>query len=562
MNFKLLLVSSSLLASTLVHGQQNNNGPSITGNMETTFQLLNEDTLIGATQPPSKSLVNSYMNVFYRQAGFKAGVRVESYLPAIQGYPENFQGTGLGMRYVGYQNDFVDITLGHFYEQFGAGLILRAYENRALGYDNVMDGMKLTIRPYKGIVIKTVYGNQRNRFIDGRIINADGIVRGGDISFRLDEYSKWLKNNKLDIRVAGSLVSKYQVDDNQTYVLPENVGAYGGRVSARYKRFYGDFEYVMHDNDPNSDNNYIYNKGHAGLFNIGYSQKGLGILFSMKSVDNMSFRSDRTESLQNAFINFLPAMNKTHTYNLVASLYPYVTQPLGEVAYQGELVYSVPKKSKLGGKYGMTINLNYSAAYQPIRDYGGYSVIDSNNVANPVANDRVAYSTRPFNPSDSLYWQDINVTIAKKFSKKLDMKLNYYNISLNNDVAKVAGASGIIQSDIFVLETGYKFNRKHYLRTEVQSLFTKKDQGDWVTFVAEYNLRPGFFFGIMDQYNYGNPNPNLRLHYVIGTFGYVKESTRITLSYGKQRAGLFCVGGVCRFVPASNGLTVNFTQSF
>ncbi|MEJ6490989.1 MAG: DUF6029 family protein, partial [Flavobacteriales bacterium] len=46
------------------------------------------------------------------------------------------------------------------------------------------------------------------------------------------------------------------------------------------------------------------------------------------------------------------------------------------------------------------------------------------------------------------------------------------------------------------------------------------------------------------------------------TFGYVREATRITLSYGRQRAGLFCVGGVCRFVPANNGLTLNFTQSF
>ena len=34
------------------------------------------------------------------------------------------------------------------------------------------------------------------------------------------------------------------------------------------------------------------------------------------------------------------------------------------------------------------------------------------------------------------------------------------------------------------------------------------------------------------------------------------------LQYGKQRAGVFCVGGVCRAVPASNGLTFSFTSSF
>ncbi|NBN99246.1 MAG: hypothetical protein EBV19_08445, partial [Flavobacteriia bacterium] len=92
-----------------------------TGNIESTFQYLNNDPIINALQPPTKGLVNSYMNVFYTHGGFKAGMRVESYLPRIQGYPNRFDGTGLGYRYVGYSNNKVDVTLGHFYEQFGNG---------------------------------------------------------------------------------------------------------------------------------------------------------------------------------------------------------------------------------------------------------------------------------------------------------------------------------------------------------------------------------------------------------------------------------------------------------
>ena len=88
---------------------------SISGNIESTFQYLNNDSIIGATQPVEKGLINSYMNVFYTQGKFKAGMRLESYLPRIQGYPNRFYGTGLGMRYVGYANDLVDVTLGSFY---------------------------------------------------------------------------------------------------------------------------------------------------------------------------------------------------------------------------------------------------------------------------------------------------------------------------------------------------------------------------------------------------------------------------------------------------------------
>jgi hypothetical protein len=336
--------------------------------------------------------------------------------------------------------------------------------------------------------------------------------------------------------------------------LPENVGVYGGRMKLRYGKFYMDAEYIHKDNDPSSDNSYIYNQGHAALANFGYSQKGFGIVLSAKSVDNMSFRSDRTQQLQNVLVNYLPAMNKTHTYNLVASLYPYATQPLGEIAYQGEILYTIKKGSKLGGKYGTSINPNFSVAYGPNHRTINYTSFDSS---------RVAYNTSPFDASKVLYWQDFNINVSRKFSNKFNMILSYYNIHLNNDVAKITtNAKGTIVSNVAVAEFGLKLNKKHSLRTEFQTLFTKKDFGDWATVVLEYTLAPNFFFGIMDQYNFGNEAEELRLHYLIGTFGYVREATRITLSYGRQRAGLFCVGGVCRFVPASNGLTLNFTQSF
>src|SRR5690554_2160917 len=74
---------------------------SISGNMETNFQYLLSDDKINAIQPDEKALLNSYINVNYRLAGFKAGVRLEGYLPRTLGYPDRFEGAGLGYRYVG-----------------------------------------------------------------------------------------------------------------------------------------------------------------------------------------------------------------------------------------------------------------------------------------------------------------------------------------------------------------------------------------------------------------------------------------------------------------------------
>ena len=544
-----------LFSSVSLAGFGQINSGSITGNIESTFQYLNADTLIDANQPESKGLLSSYANIFYTNGNFRAGARVESYLPRIQGYPDRFDGTGLGMRYVGYANSYVDVTLGNFYEQFGAGLLFRSYEDRALGYDNNMDGMRLIFRPGKGLVLKGVYGQQRLAFTEGRVVKASGIVRGIDAELHLNELLvKAMEKSKFDITLGGSFVSKYQKDDNPDLILPEIVGSYGGRLDINYGKFRFNAEYAMKENDPSEDNGNIYNKGHAALINLGYSQKGLGILVSAKSVDNMSYRSDRTRSLQDVLINYLPALNKTHTYNLVATLYPYATQPLGEVAYQAEVLYTFKKGSVLGGKYGMPVNVNFSTTYGPIQHTSGINPADSTGIT---------YRGRLFDQSGLQYWQDININITRKFNASFNMIVSYFNIRLNNDISKVADdAHGIIDSHIGVVELNYKINKTNSVRAEFQALFTQKDKGNWATAVIEYNVSPNWFFSVMDQYNYGNSNEALQIHYLIGSFGYIREATRFMVSYGRQRAGLFCVGGVCRFVPASNGLTLTFTQSF
>lgn len=549
---KQLLTGAIISLSSLITYAQN--GGNLTGNVESTFQYLNSDTLIGADQPASKGLLNSYMNVFYTNGNFKAGVRLESYLPRIQGYPDRFDGTGLGMRYVGYSNDMIDVTLGNFYEQFGNGMSFRSYEERALGYDNNMDGMRLIFRPYKGITLKGVYGKQRLSFNEGKVITGQGLVRGLDADIRISTLWSKLEEKGIDLTVGASLVSKYQKDDNPELIMPENVASYGGRLHVGYKGFRFEGEYIYKDNDPSEDNAYSYNRGHAAFLNFGYSRKGFGINFSAKSVDNMSFRSDRTKGVQDLFINYLPSLNKTHTYNLVASLYPYATQPNGEVAYQGTVVYTVKKGSALGGKYGLPIELNYSTTYGPVKHTSGFSPQDSTGVS---------YEGRLYDKSGLEYWHDFNVMITKKFSSKYALLLSYYNISLNNDISKISDdAKGIINSNIFIAEFNYKHNRNHSFRVEAQGLWTEKDKGNWATLVLEYNLFSKFTVAVMDQYNYGNNNPDLRVHYLIGSFVYTQNASRFMVNYGRQREGMFCVGGVCRYVPASNGLTLTFTHSF
>ena len=218
-----------------------------------------------------------------------------------------------------------------------------------------------------------------------------------------------------------------------------------------------------------------------------------------------------------------------------------------------DVLYKIPKKSKLGGKYGTYLHLNVSLATDFKRDTEGAD----------WQKNRISYLAQPFAMTDSIFNFDFNFHIKHKFNKKWKASAHYYHFIYNNDVNEVTKlAKHYITSDIAVVDVSYKISRKHSIRAEFQALVTKKDRGNWATAVIEYTISPKWIFTVMDQYNYGHPNEDLRIHYLLGAFGYTHNNSRFMFMYGKQREGILCVGGVCRPVPATNGLTFTFTQAF
>lgn len=123
-----------------------------------------------------------------------------------------------------------------------------------------------------------------------------------------------------------------------------------------------------------------------------------------------------------------------------------------------------------------------------------------------------------------------------------------------------------IKSNIAVLDITYKYKSNSAIRFEAQGMLRdNKDTlnlGSWVVGMIEWTPTTNIFVAVLDQYNYGNPVDNLKLHYFLFSAGYTSGPHRISLSYGKQRQGIFCVGGVCRVVPASNGVAISITSSF
>ena len=210
-------------------------------------------------------------------------------------------------------------------------------------------------------------------------------------------------------------------------------------------------------------------------------------------------------------------------------------------------MYKFKKGTKIGGKYGMQLALNYSAI--------------SGLKTTPLY-DGMGYESDFFGIGDVPYFSDFNIEITKKFSKKVKATFSYMNLVYNKDVIQGLAGYGTIYADIGGVDLTYKIKRKRTLRMEFQGLSTKQDDGSWVQALAEYTMAPHWFLAAFNEHNFGNKKEHKRLHYFTAQGGYKNKGNTITVGYGRQRAGIYCVGGVCRNVPASNGITLAITSSF
>jgi hypothetical protein len=534
-----------LCCSTFYVGAQILNGEGqIHGSIEIDAQTYKPDSLIGAPAVPQKMLMNTYDELDYTNGKISAGVRYEAYDDALQGYSPLYDGSGFPYKYISYKQDNMEVTVGNFYEQFGSGMILRAYWSPQLGIDNSFNGVRVKYNPAKGVYLKGLIGDQRYYWTEGA-----GLVRGVDAELNLNEMDSAWNNLKTKIIVGGSFVSEYQAADDATYNFPENVGASAGRLSIINGgfSFYTEEAYII--NDPNAINSDIFKPGDGALVRAGYSQKGFSLLLSGERIDNMSFKSDRTATANDLAINYLPEMPRDETYQL-AAFYPYATQPNGEQGFDAEIKYKLPRGSLFGGKYGTDLDAEYSAVRS----------LDTISLNDATTTDQ-GYTTKLFSLGQTNYFQEMTFEIQHKFSSDFRMIAQYDYEYYDKTIIQNDIAPNII-SNVGVLDGYYRVSDKHTLHMELQGLQTDQDQGNWAFALAEYNFGPDWFLGALDEYNYGDPTPDMRIHYFTVTGGYTHNALRITIGYGKQRAGILCIGGICREIPASDGFTLSITNSF
>ena len=550
-------ISSMALMTVGLSAQEN---VTLNGSIQSDILLPQEDKAIGTKYDSNSDiLTNTYADLHLRSKWVDAGARVEFMEYPLPGFERDFQGWGVPHIYVkGKFGNGWEVTLGDFYDQFGSGFIFRAYEERSLGIDNSIRGLRLNMSAIDGLNLKVLGGLQR-RYWDW---DDEAIVGGADAELNIDRFSAKMQDKGINWMVGASFVAKKEDDERimtnydplQRLNLPEVVSAFDVRTRYQQGNYSLMAEYAMKSQDPSFDNGYIYKKGNALMLSASYSKRGMSALVQAKRSEDMSFRSRRSVNGTSVFLNHMPAFAYQHTYAL-AALYPYATQMAnGEWAMQGEFGYTFKRNTALGGKYGTTLKLNMSY----IR------AIDREPVTDGKLMGTDGYTSSFFKFGDETYYQDINLQLEKKISKAFKLNLMYMNQRYNQGV--IEGHGGMINSNIFVGEGKYQFNKKLTLRGELQYLTTSHESGDWMYGLLELSVLPYLMFTVSDMY--GSPAVNGGLeygskeHYYMASVTFNYNAHRIMAGYGRTRAGYNCSGGVCRYVPASKGVNISYNYSF
>ncbi|HUM46791.1 MAG TPA: DUF6029 family protein [Chitinophagales bacterium] len=524
---RLVLLSTAMMFCNIAFAQPGN----LSGDLQSNVNVFQRDSAIGAYNTPLYDNyftgIESWLNVNYSINGFNAGIRLDAFLNSNLIDPNgSYTGVGIGYYYLEKQIGKLTVHAGHFYEQFGSGIVYRSYEDRGLGVDYATYGLNLKYALNDNWMLKGIAGLEKNLFsfykptIKG--INLEGSVQINE-DLRLLPGAAFL-NRTMDQASMDYVVATINSYDSVDRFIPKyNVYAFSGYYTLSWKKFswYLEAAGKSHEAIKDVDGKLVDEPGTVVYTSLSFSQKGLGLTGQFKRTENYVLRTSPNETLLNGVLNYIPPMARQNSLRLPARYQP-ATQYLGELAYQ------------------------FDAVYTPVK---GYTIDASFSNINDLSNTHLW---------TEVYGQ-LEVTKSKKFQYVVGGQYVFYNqqVYLSEPLPNQTAITPFA-------EITYKPTRKNSVRFELQYQSTNEDYGSWLFALAEYSIAPKWSFAVSDMYNI-DPNPEKateKNHYYNFFVAYTKNANRFTMSYVRQVAGINCTGGVCRYEPAFSGLKFNLTSSF
>ena len=547
---KRLIFTFSLSALFFQGFSQNNSH--ITGSLQANGNFFfAPDSVLGTAGIPQydyqKFGAETWLNLNYSHNGLDVGVRFDMFNNSNLLNPNaSYSDVGIGRYYIRKQINKFELAGGYLYDQIGAGIIYRAYEERALMIDNALLGAQVGYKFNENWKLRAFTGRQKQQFDRYGTVLRGGVLEG----FVKPDSSKNFSFAP-GVGIVGRTYTKETVDEIANaiggYLPVDSTGAQYNTYAATIFNTLtaGDFTWYIEAagktndviNDPLAlrtvviegrldtiSGKLVNRTGYTFYSSLSYSKSGFGITLEAKRTKDFSFRQNPYALGIQGPINFLPPMAKQNTYRLTTRFAP-ATQELGEQAVQLDLRYKINKK--------LSASLNISEI----------QFLDGTELYREI--------TPEFTWKQKRKWQFVG-----------GLQVLKYNIQVYQ------GKGRYVDALTPYAELLYKFSPRKSLRVEAQYLNTKDEFGSWVNGLVEVGMAPHWIFYASDMYKL-NHNEAVSLekskydgtHFPSLGVVYSHKSNRVSLAYVKQVEGINCAGGICRLEPAFDGikLTVNST---
>jgi hypothetical protein len=462
-------------------------------------------------------IFENWLTLDYNKNIFSAGLRFEAFQPNDPD-PSISRGkvryADIAYKYIsvdiGDIEEGLNITVGNFYKLFGRGMILKSYEDRNIRVDNNLLGVKVEAN-YKDFTLTGLTGSAANS-----VDEHQDILHAFDLQYRGFEV----------IKLGTSFASNQPAIDGIARTMLSSF-----RVQPSIWNFDGYAEYGIKSNKDDQSkifNNDEWKVGDAFYSSLNFYYDDFSVVGEYKYYDNFAFTSNDGT----IFYNTAPSLRKEYTYQLL-NRHPSPLNESNEEGYAVEINYNLSDETSVVANYGITNTLPSTSYYQRI-----------NNISLPIATQL----------------KEIYLQATHSWNESLTTILAFgYNEELSTNTKNFTP----------ILENKFYFDDINTIKLvlehqQTENLSTDEKYFDDVV-ALEYLRSPSFNVSLVTEMQTKEPEAGktIRKIWSFIQFGYkLGDHSDLSLLFGSRQAGNICIGGICRYEPAFQGVELKMLTRF
>jgi hypothetical protein len=463
--------------------------------------------------------------------------------------------SGIRKRFIEFTRSDLSVRAGDSYSLYGRGLALNLFENRALGFDTGLDGVKFL---YQSRLLKATATG-------GKVFYRDVLAPTRVEEYRLRAGSVELAPYpflSIGTAFASGLVFLSNASgrfDMPDYFVRAHVGEFDAFVSYAEKRSSVFPTFV----DPDGERH----KGTGFYSSVAFAHESFGLTLEFKDYRfgnaDPNDRSNPDRVTKALIIQNPPIVHKEHSFTL-ASRYPHVVDFGDEVGFQIDAYFTAGQ---------LTGNLNFSAASRHYA-YSATGDTDRTTMLPIFQGEKKPGSILPsfsdrFSPFQEIYG-DVQYYFEEDGTDYLELAFNKRTEKFPLEATRQAGEPLRVEArDIIGVPTAIQYTlgdgfavkllaERQWIRDDT-NIESSRFFNQY--FAVSISLSPGIALSIRHEFTSDKETIDGREDWsAIDLAFWISTSHTIMLMAGAERGGLVCTNNVCRTVPPFRGFRASITS--